>query len=230
MSAATKKRTGSSIPPRGSAAGARGARFPAAAAPAPGSPRRWPMIVSAVVGVVGILFLVNYALRKPPPTKTTAPAESADSLRATDGVVPAPRPVFEPAGAAQGATTVGVLTARGPTCLECAKQNGCLNVQQGGSCEGLTGYSGTCGTSEKDMCYRILNRIFATKCAETLQQVPCLCGDTDAEACLNGSEKPNGPLYHEYQCSFNTTDVVAIQAKFRDPAYGAGQANALVQC
>jgi hypothetical protein len=186
----------------------------------------------AAAALAGLFLVLGQWPKKQPtaPKPVAATADREPAQRSTDGTGAAPQPLVEPPNVP---TTEAVLTTRGASCLDCAKQNGCLDPdKEGGSCEEAHGYATACGqgVTEKAMCLKILSEIFTSKCAETLQQVPCLCGTADAEACLNGTETPNGPLYREYQCSFNTTNVGAIQAKFRDPTYGAGQANALVQC
>jgi hypothetical protein len=231
MSAVANKRTPSSIPASRHPAGTRRPQE-AASVPEPrGSLRRWPFYLLAAAALAGLFLIVGQALKQPPaPKKVAATADDESSHHATDPTAVAPMPLVEPA---KVPTTEAVLTTRGASCLDCAKQNGCLDPdKEGGSCEEAHGYATACGqgVTEKAMCLKILSEIFTSKCAETLQQVPCLCGTADAEACLAGMETPNGPLYREYQCSFNTSDVGAIQAKFRDPTYGAGQANALVQC
>jgi hypothetical protein len=195
---------------------------------------RWRLFFLVLAAATAIFLLVGQAFKRSPTIKRSeASAASALARKPTEGVVFAPPTPFERVVPEEPQTTEALLTARGSDCLECAKQNGCLDPeQQGGACEEAHGYATACGqgVTEKAMCLRILDGVFTSKCAETMQQVPCLCGATDAEACLAGTERPAGPLYRDYQCSFNTTDVGAIQAKFRDPMFGAGLANALVQC
>jgi hypothetical protein len=148
-----------------------------------------------------------------------------------------------------GSTTAACLTAQGSTCLSCATDNGCLDpAQLGGSCEDTTGTStkftgalpdGTsCSTvlassseTETQVCLQTLSTIFTSQCAATFQETPCLCGSTDAATCLAGSATPTGPAYDIYSCDFNTTSSTQIQSSaFTNQAFGAGQANALVQC
>ena len=233
-SGAAKKLKASSIDPSVHMPGQRRRRStPPLATQRKGPPvgRRWLFLVLA--GAVGIFLLVRQAFQTPATKRSEASAANAAPRKPTEPVAFVTVPRFESVVPEASQTTEGVLAARGSDCLACAKQNGCLDLEkQGGACEEAHGYATACGqgVSEKAMCLRILDGVFTSKCAETMQQVPCLCGTTDAEACLAGTETPTGPLYRDYQCSFNTTDVAAIQAKFRDPMFGAGLANALIQC
>jgi hypothetical protein len=140
------------------------------------------------------------------------------------------------------------LGAQGTGCFQCAQDNGCLDPAQfGGSCEDVTGtstkFSGTlpdgntCSQvlastpeTETQVCLQALDAIFVSQCAGTLQETPCLCGATDPSACLAGTATPTGPLYDLYACDFNTTGSPGIQNEFTTPFFGAGQANALIQC
>jgi hypothetical protein len=128
--------------------------------------------------------------------------------------------------------TESVLSERGPECLPCAKRNGCLDPQeQGASCDDLAGSASGCGgMTEREICYKTLSDIFTSKCAETFQETPCLCGATDVIECMEGRATPTGPLYRDYVCDFRTNDVTAILRDFRDPNYGVGSANVLIQC
>ena len=80
------------------------------------------------------------------------------------------------------------------------------------------------------MCLKTLTDIFASKCAAVLQETPCLCGSTNTQACLEATAPPTGPVLPDYTCDFNTTSTPTILARFRTQTFGAGQANALVQC
>jgi hypothetical protein len=87
--------------------------------------------------------------------------------------------------------------------------------------------------SETAVCFQTLDGIFASKCAATLQETPCLCGTTDVAACLAGTATGNGPLFDEYACDFGTTSqgpINTITTDFTIPHFGAGMANAIVQC
>jgi hypothetical protein len=143
-------------------------------------------------------------------------------------------------------TTLGVLNAISPSCGSCAQANGCLDpAQLGGTCEGTTGaatlFAGalpdgkTCSqvvpsATEADVCFQTLSGVFSSKCAATLQETPCLCGSTDVVTCLGGSATPTGAVYDVYACDFGTTSSTAIQSVFTAQNFGAGQANALIQC
>jgi hypothetical protein len=157
-----------------------------------------------------------------------------------------------PACSATGSTTA-CLSAQGPTggaCLACAQVNGCLDpVQQGGSCEDTTGththFGGTLpdGTTcasvfsqgvdetETQVCLDTLGTIFGSRCAASFAETPCLCGTTDPASCLFGTVTPNGPSYDQYVCDFDSTSVDTInKTDFTNQGFGAGQADALIQC
>ena len=136
-------------------------------------------------------------------------------------------------------TTQTILSARGPDCLPCAERSGCLDPSlQGGTCEGTPGIapdacSAVLGTAsaptEALVCIATLNAIFTSGCALTRQETPCYCGAADPGACLAGTAPPSGPVLPIYACDF-TGPGVQITSDFTNQAFGAGQANALVQC
>jgi hypothetical protein len=180
----------------------RGERRP----PAPGASRAWlwALMGAAVAALVGV---VAWTRGEPERTALVAPP--------------------------LGDTTEHVLATRGPDCLECAQQNGCLDpAQSGGACELASGPSKGCGAgvTETAICLKTLSDIFRSKCAAVGQEVPCLCGTTNTSRCFEGTDPPNGPILPDYTCDFGTTDVPKILANFKVPTFGAGQANALVQC
>jgi hypothetical protein len=124
-------------------------------------------------------------------------------------------------------------------CSQCAIDNGCLDpAQQGGTCEGVPGTApaacasliGVPAPSETQVCLATLQRIFGSGCAASLQETPCLCGDTDPAQCLSGNVAPNKPIFPLYQCDFGTPSVPLISTNFTVPLFGVGQANAIVQC
>jgi hypothetical protein len=157
-----------------------------------------------------------------------------------------------------GSNTTACLNSRDTTgaCFACAQTNGCLDpAQLGGTCEDTPGtvnpFTGTLPDSlmctvaadggapvlasatetETNICLQTLGIVFTSKCAATFQETPCLCGATDNATCLAGSATPTGPAYDIYSCDFNTTSSTAIQSSMlTNQAFGAGQANALVQC
>jgi hypothetical protein len=120
--------------------------------------------------------------------------------------------------------------------------------QQGGSCEDTKGiqprFAGalpdgtTCATvfaqgggeTETQVCLETLGTIFGSKCASQFQETPCLCGSTDPAACLAGAATPTGPDYDQYICDFDSASIDDIQNDFTNQVFGAGQANAIVQC
>jgi hypothetical protein len=144
-------------------------------------------------------------------------------------------------------TTRSVLAVQSPACADCATRNGCLDpAQQGGSCELADGRVLTAVNGALDAgapldppdpgytanCLRTLADTFSSHCADSMTMTPCLCGgDTDAAApCIEGRTPPAGPLVADYARSFNTGSGRAINEKFTAQSFGAGQANALVQC
>jgi hypothetical protein len=197
----------------------------------------WALLILASVGGLSVLFLT--AFRRPSPRRPPS-SESA----AIEAPLPAPLVTWSPPRPVQQAPrdsglaeklfpTETILSQQGPECLSCARTNGCLDPDQGGgACEQVFGNAPGCGAgmTERDMCVKILRDVFTSKCAESLQQAPCVCGDVPIMACLDGSEKPRGPVYADYACDFNTTDMGAIQKAFTDSNFGAGHANSLVQC
>jgi hypothetical protein len=153
---------------------------------------------------------------------------------------------------AASSTTSTCLSAQGAgagACLNCAQVNGCLApAQQGGTCEDVSGtlthFAGTLpdgntcagvfsqgtGQSETAICLETLSTIFTSRCAASLQVTPCLCGTTDQTQCLAGTAQPNGAAYDDYSCDFNSTSSNTIQTEFTNQTFGAGQANAIVEC
>lgn len=125
------------------------------------------------------------------------------------------------------------------------------NVAGGGAADGGDG-GGTSGFSAgtyfaptnptgtikcySDICTKTLDDIFASQCAASLQETPCLCGTSDAGDCLSGKVLPMGPVLPDYEIDFPMvtpgvlTESLTIQMWFTNQSYGAGQANSLVQC
>jgi hypothetical protein len=83
--------------------------------------------------------------------------------------------------------------------------------------------------TETQVCLATLGLIFSSRCAQTLQLTPCLCGATDAERCLSGLSPATGPVLPIYQCELGTS-APEIANNFTVQSFGAGQANALAQC
>ena len=142
-----------------------------------------------------------------------------------------------------------------PSCTQCAADSGCLDpAQLGIPCEGVPGsqthFSGslpdgrscTAATSagpavltsssetETQICLQTLGGIFASQCAADGNETPCLCGVTEAIACLNGTVVPTGALYDTMVCDLNSTNMNRIVNDFTSPAFGIGVANTIVQC
>jgi hypothetical protein len=192
-----------------------------------------------LLGVSGLVVLVHTAFDKRP-AKAARPsiaAPQADPEVSRAWPVPEAILVEERADSGPDAKpltiTENVLVDRGPDCLPCAHRNGCLDPgQQGASCEGLVGNAVGCGAgvTEKDMCYKTMADVFKSGCADSTQEMPCLCGATDVLECTQGTATPTGPLYADYACDLKTRDVAAIMRDFRDTHYGVGSANVLIQC
>jgi len=133
-------------------------------------------------------------------------------------------------------------------CFQCASDNGCFDpAQQGGTCEGVAGTApASCATvlgvtsapSETQVCLFTMKNIFSSQCAATLQLTPCLCGTTDVSQCLAGTADATGPLQPVDACDLGATCETptapsctsTIVNNYTLPTFGAGQANAIVQC
>jgi hypothetical protein len=148
-------------------------------------------------------------------------------------------------GGCDTSDTVSCLASRGPDCLQCIMDMGCLdptgmnvNGVMGATCEGVTGSApaacssvlGTGGApTEAQVCLQTLSHIFASGCAHDGQETPCLCGAIDAMMCLNGSQPAMGALAPIYQCDLGPA-IMTITANMTAPTLGAGAANVIVQC
>jgi hypothetical protein len=80
-----------------------------------------------------------------------------------------------------------------------------------------------------------LAEILSSGCANSLQETPCLCVDTDdAGPCLDGMDKPTGPLVPYFLAAFPCPESVdeakCFQQYYLSQQFGPGQANALIQC
>jgi hypothetical protein len=172
----------------------------------------------------------------PDTTAADAPPNETGAEAGSDGSAPNPCDV----------STTACITSRDKPgdpadmkCSTCMTSNGCLDhTQMGGTCEDTTGTApAACSTalgsasavSETKVCLRTLKDIFASQCAATQQLTPCLCGNTDAGQCLAGTVAPTGPLVDIYKCELGST-APEITNNFTVQTFGAGQANALVQC
>jgi hypothetical protein len=164
---------------------------------------------------------------------------TADAISEVDSLDGGPADAPEASIFPSNGTTQSILDAQGPDCFACAERNGCLDpMLQGGTCEGTKGTApSACGAflgteaapSEAKTCLATLQAIFASGCASTRDETPCLCGSGDPGACIAGSEPPAGPVVALYSCDFDGTGATPT-SDFTNQAYGAGQANALVQC
>jgi hypothetical protein len=142
-------------------------------------------------------------------------------------------------GCDTNSTTTACLQSRPAGCFQCAVDNGCLDPAQiGGTCEQLTGTApATCQSvlatstvpTETQVCMKTLHDIFASGCAADGQETPCLCGATDAQACLGGSVTPLGAVYPVYQCDLGPA-IADIKTNFNDLTRGGGMGNTIIQC
>jgi hypothetical protein len=127
-------------------------------------------------------------------------------------------------------TTREILSALSKDCLPCAEQNGCLDEKDiGGSCELATGISKISGESETALCLDALRCIFTSKCANTGQESPCVCGQTEIVSCMDGRGVPKGSCVGEFKKDFGS-DGKKMYDEFINKAYGDGRANNLIQC
>jgi hypothetical protein len=140
-------------------------------------------------------------------------------------------------------STDGILSAQGPNCLGCARDNGCLLDTFGNDtcCEVLTGNADGGGLSEAALCLQTMNDILASKCGLVMGpyddiarvfEPGCLCGGaTNTAACLSGDAGilPAGPIYQDYVDDFGT-DIATIDTDFSAPRFGAGRADNILQC
>jgi hypothetical protein len=126
-------------------------------------------------------------------------------------------------------STRDVLNTLADDCLSCAEKNGCLDpAQQGGVCEAVTGQARG-GRTATEQCLETLRCVFTSKCANTGEQSPCLCGQTDVTECMEGKSPPRGTCVAVYKGDFGSNGK-AMYDQFLDRKFGSGQANALIQC
>jgi hypothetical protein len=129
-------------------------------------------------------------------------------------------------------TTQELLGALGKDCLPCAQKNGCLDpAQHGAVCETGPGpvSSNVSGQTEAALCLDALRCIFTTKCANSGEETPCLCGRTDIMECMEGKSPPTGSCVAEFKKDFGD-DGKKMYDNFIKPEYGVGRANDLIQC
>jgi hypothetical protein len=142
-----------------------------------------------------------------------------------------PSPVLVRTDRLDGAkSTRDILTALSKDCLACAEKNDCLKPERGGGlCEQMSGKSKVSGKDEKELCLEALRCIFTSKCANTGEETPCLCGATDVLQCMKGEAPPRGACVTEFKNDFGDNGKLMYD-EFINQGYGAGRANALVQC
>jgi hypothetical protein len=130
-------------------------------------------------------------------------------------------------------TTECVFAAQPVECLSCDRDQGaCLDpsAQSLRLCEMMAPLSPD--RSEAKICIQVLQAIISSGCAADGQLNACLCGDIDGFQCQSGAAEPKGPLYELYADDFSpgTRKIADIVSNFTNPVYGAGAANAMVQC
>jgi hypothetical protein len=141
----------------------------------------------------------------------------------------APRAEPRPERLAKATTTREILDALADDCYACAQKNGCLDPQQqGGSCETVTGKAKG-GRTETEQCLETLRCVFTSKCANSGEQSPCLCGKTDVQECMEGKSPPSGTCVAVYKDDFGSNGK-AMYDQFLDRKFGSGNANAIIQC
>jgi hypothetical protein len=85
------------------------------------------------------------------------------------------------------------------------------------------------GLNEYAMCLDTLKCVFTTQCANTGEETPCLCGKVDVVECLQGRVQPEGTCVAEYKKDFGDNGKTMVD-QFINPSFGAGLANAIIQC
>jgi len=130
---------------------------------------------------------------------------------------------------AKASTTQEMLNALSKDCLSCAETSGCLDPSQhGGLCETVSGQAKG-GGSEAALCLDTLRCVFTSKCANTGEQSACLCGKTDIIDCMEGKAPPDGTCVAVYKNDFGS-DGNTMYDQFLNHNFGAGRANAIIQC
>jgi hypothetical protein len=168
------------------------------------------------------------ACSRPSTTAPEPPGSAAGIVSASAAT--RPRAASRTARLAEASATRDILNALSDDCLSCAETNGCLDsAQQGGLCETVTGHAKPSGRSEVSLCLEALRCVFTSKCANSGQQNECLCGKTDVLACMDGKAPPSGTCVAVYKDDFGN-DGKTMYSQFINPTYGAGRANAIIQC
>jgi hypothetical protein len=128
-------------------------------------------------------------------------------------------------------STQSILAAQAPDCLDCVMRADCFNPTiQGGVCETVQGKAAKGSLTEKELCLKVLAKIFSSKCGINRLLTECLCGKADNMRCLAGKEAPKGPLYQDYLNDWPLGGVDEITSNFVNLNFGAGMANGLAQC
>jgi hypothetical protein len=177
-----------------------------------------------------ILGLAACTRSSAPSSDKNAPFSSAALPGSAATLRPADPPTVRNERLQAATNTREILSALAKDCLPCAEENGCFDPKQsGGLCELATGNSKISGVSETSLCLDALRCIFTSKCANGGEESGCFCGRTDVVACMEGRTPPLGSCVAEFKKDFGD-DSKTIYKEFINPAYGAGRANALIQC
>ena len=156
------------------------------------------------------------------------PAGSAAGALTATGTPSGPGGKVARVGAATN--TRDMLSGISKECLRCAEKAGCLEAAtQGGVCETLPNKARPDGVNEYALCLDTLRCVFTTKCANTGEETPCLCGKADVVDCMNGKAAPEGTCVAEYKKDFGN-DGKAMVDQFVNQSFGAGLANYIIQC
>jgi hypothetical protein len=157
------------------------------------------------------------------PSEANSPVVAAAPLRAIPPQVRTDR-------LDESKTTRDILNALSKDCLACAEKNDCLNPAKGsGICETMPGISKISGQAESALCLDALRCIFTSKCANTGEENPCLCGPTDPMACFHGDAPPMGSCVSEFKKDYGDNGKTMYD-NFINQTYGDGRANTIIQC
>jgi hypothetical protein len=84
--------------------------------------------------------------------------------------------------------------------------------------------------ADRVRCQALYCCIRAQHCVVQGDATPCWCGTTDAVACMQGTEPPNGPCRSEFQAAAGTAEVAQIALEMIDPTLPIGGAVNLATC
>ncbi|MDP9036090.1 MAG: hypothetical protein M3O50_14915 [Myxococcota bacterium] len=138
-------------------------------------------------------------------------------------------------GAPGGATEGVVRAARGDACLQCARDNHCLDT--GKTCEALAGQTADAGVrvgaSREELCLDTLACVLTSYCFETGNGVGvCICGRQGTFQCTTSGPllDSGGDCVFQEQAGLESSDPSIELHAQRDPLLGGGMANSLALC